>query len=321
MEESALSKRLTALYDDIITYKSHQPTGAACSQVYTLYGEDKWDYDGLPSYYGQDFGSPSNYVAPFKFYPVFDTTDYSSAVYFVDGWVGDLPLKTVAEAGAAHIANYHPEKGDIQFNAPDDIPGYRTVFLPCGSPMRYIKVGINGNSVNNYNHWVEIMALTSNLDTYFTGTAGGTNVARQATVTAQNVSSTTNIQRVIDGDTSSSNYYEGGANGYSTVTLDLGSVRYINEIWVYLYYADGRYYKQFTVSTGLSNVAGTADLEDVWVDKINSNDYSRNPAEYVPWVAYGGDAGQLTIPPKDVKLRGYCRAASPGYLNIETWGT
>ena len=123
--------------------------------------------------------------------------------------------------------------------------------------VRYIRESLNGNTVNAYNHWVEIQALTLVGNEYV-------NVARGKTVTVNG--SVSNPARVTDGviATSSGNYTDGVAP--SAVTIDLGGEYPIDYVRVWHYWEDGRRYKDSTLSVGTTlpdGPTGNAPLETV----------------------------------------------------------
>jgi phage minor structural protein len=96
--------------------------------------------------------------------------------------------------------------------------------------VRYIRDWLNGSSVNNTNHWVEIKVMS-----------GTTNRASGKTPTSNY--SLTNASRITDGDTNSNNFAQGAAGVNQYVQIDLGAVyEDIDYIQIWHYYADGRTY-------------------------------------------------------------------------------
>lgn len=106
---------------------------------------------------------------------------------------------------------------------------YRAYFP---SNIRYIKDWISGNSINTYNHWVEIQAIDYN----------GTNVA-------QGKSGSSSIGAwnplVTDGNTATDPYYGSPVGGNTDwVIVDLGALYDIEFIKIWHYYGDGRTYRK-----------------------------------------------------------------------------
>jgi phage minor structural protein len=111
--------------------------------------------------------------------------------------------------------------------------------------VRYIRDWLNGNSVNNYNHWVEIKVMS-----------GTTNRASGKTPTSNY--SLSNGSRVTDNDTNSNNYASGASGVSQYVQIDLGAVyEDIDYIQVWHYYADGRTYNGTKVEVSADGITWT----------------------------------------------------------------
>lgn len=98
--------------------------------------------------------------------------------------------------------------------------------------VRYIRNYLSGNTVNARNHWVEIKAFD---DT-------GTNIAVNKTVTANFTPSHKPLTALVDNDTNTNNYIDGGTTANFYVQIDLGVSYNIRTITMWHYYNDGRKY-------------------------------------------------------------------------------
>jgi len=130
----------------------------------------------------------------------------------------------------------------------------RPIQRPEKKMIRYIRDSIAGNSVNGYNHWVEIEALMLVGNEYV-------DIARGKTVTISFTpeSPHNDPQIVVDGNTTTEQNYLGQADSNVTgaVTVDLGSEYPVDYIQVWHYWQDGRSYKDNTLSVGTELVGGT----------------------------------------------------------------
>lgn len=264
-----LAPKINTLYNDVMQYKSTQTIGSHCSKVFDLECNPGYDISGV--FFDDDTttspyrerASKFSIAKQLAFTPITKSGMIGPAMLRVEGTIEGTDIQQLYRNNLFFMS-YIQGAQYFELGSLSSPPITRNFDTKVGCKMRYIKVGINGSSANNSNHWVEIQAFC-----YYgpdgTDYSSLGNVARGKTVTGQNVSTTTNISRVTDGTITNSNYFDGGAGSYRTVTVDLGQNYYVDTIMVWLYYGDGRTYKNFTVSTGTSNVSGTADLADVWV--------------------------------------------------------
>lgn len=123
--------------------------------------------------------------------------------------------------------------------------------------VRYIKDCINGNTVEGYGYWAEIQAIVN-----------GTNVAKAKTpvgTVAQYNDTFYAYSKITDGNMLLNDGY--GATSTSTglqcITIDLGQEYNLDEIAVWHYYADGRRFKDNTLSVGSALVSGTGNLSTI----------------------------------------------------------
>lgn len=111
--------------------------------------------------------------------------------------------------------------------------------------VRYIKDCVNGSSKNNYNHWTEIQAI-----------ADGKNVAKgktpSGTSTLKNNNDESKSTYITDGVIDDHTLWTQSSTTGSEqcVTIDLGAKYNLEEIAVWHYFGDGRYYKSHTVYAG-----------------------------------------------------------------------
>ena len=115
--------------------------------------------------------------------------------------------------------------------------------------VRYIKNCTNGNSRNVGNHWVELQAIKN-----------GVNLALNKTVTGTVAESNTtaySYKNIVDGKientTGTSGYGYPKTQGNQCYTVDLGDNYDLDEIAVWNYFADDRYYKEHVVSVSSNN--------------------------------------------------------------------
>jgi len=127
--------------------------------------------------------------------------------------------------------------------------------------VRFIKSCINGNIHNTGNHWVQVQAVKD-----------GVNLAKGKTVTgtvSENNSTTQSYTNIVDGmidnTTGSSGFGASTTSspGYQCITVDLGTTYDLDEVVLWLYWFDGRRYKDNVFSIGNTNVAGTGNLSTV----------------------------------------------------------
>lgn len=101
--------------------------------------------------------------------------------------------------------------------------------------IRYIRNYLNGNSLDNYNRWVEIKAF----DIY------GNNVALGKTVSANFTPSSSYkpLSALVDNDVNTANFISSGvSNKQEYVQIDLGDLYFIEKIIMWHYYGDSRIY-------------------------------------------------------------------------------
>lgn len=107
--------------------------------------------------------------------------------------------------------------------------------------VRYIKDCIDGNSIDNNNHWVEIKAIVD-----------GVNQAYQKTVTGTVPSlEGYDYYKITDGIIDSNSYSSTSSNGKQCVTVDLEIPYNIDFIIIWHNYNDNRIYYNREVSTSL----------------------------------------------------------------------
>ena len=119
--------------------------------------------------------------------------------------------------------------------------------------VRYIKSCLNGNTVNEGNHWVELQAFV-----------GGTNVALNKPVTGTSPihpSSLAPYSSITNGSTATSPYASSLNPGKQCITVDLGTMQDLSQIKLWVYYGDGRIYYGNEVSVSPDNTAWTIVYE------------------------------------------------------------
>ncbi|MBU8733430.1 phage tail protein [Cytobacillus oceanisediminis] len=135
-------------------------------------------------------------------------------------WIGMYVDFTEADSNSPSSYTWNKVKGD------KGDPG-RDGIVNAVRKIRYIRDWINGSSANTSNIWVEIQAISGNV-----------NRALGKTVTSS--AAGTNLSRITDGDINSANFASVGT-GDQWVRIDLGAVyEDIDYIQVWHYYADGR---------------------------------------------------------------------------------
>lgn len=138
----------------------------------------------------------------------------------VGAWIGTYVDFTEADSNSTSAYTWNKVKGD------KGDPG-RDGIVNAVRKIRYIRDWINGSSANTSNIWVEIQAISGNV-----------NRALGKTVTSS--AAGTNLSRITDGDINSANFASVGT-GDQWVRIDLGAVyEDIDYIQVWHYYADGR---------------------------------------------------------------------------------
>ena len=128
---------------------------------------------------------------------------------------------------------------------------------PEKKTIRYIRDKINGNSANNYNHWVEIEALML-VGNEYVDVAQGKTVYTSFT---PSVSGYDNPQVVTDGNITATNRLDHTAGGVAAVTIDLGEEYPIDYIRVWHYYTDNRTYYNSELSVGSTATGGNTSTQ------------------------------------------------------------
>ena len=146
-----------------------------------------------------------------------NNTLHYSGKYFINGKMQGGVNSGNGKAKITYLGSNEPERVNTIFNG-----------------VRYIKDCINGNSVNVYNHWIELQAIQN-----------GTNIAlnKQVTGTVDYHSSFNPYSFIVDGDMTSENFSQSSvSNSLQCITVDLGQEYDLDEVAVWHYYADGRTY-------------------------------------------------------------------------------
>lgn len=118
---------------------------------------------------------------------------------------------------------------------------------------RYIKDCINGNSVNTYNHWLELQAISN-----------GTNVAYGKTVTSTSEPRAgygAQLSALVDGNFEYNNVDLEAGN--QCVTVDLGDLYDLDEIAVWHHYEDQRSYNNHSLYVSSDNTNWTTLIDNV----------------------------------------------------------
>lgn len=131
--------------------------------------------------------------------------------------------------------------------------------------VRYIKNCTNANNKNDGNHWVELQAIKN-----------GKNVALNKTVTgtvAEANNTAYAYKNIVDGrienTTGSSGYGYPKTQGKQCYTVDLGENYDLDEIAVWNYFADGRYYKEHVLSVSANNSTWTTIISNSSAETAN----------------------------------------------------
>lgn len=124
--------------------------------------------------------------------------------------------------------------------------------------VRYIKDCINGSSVNSSNHWVELQAIYNGINV-----ALNLNVTSSSTVRTDGGTGSWNT--ITDGDISFANYVEATSTGNQCIYIDLGKLYDLDEVAVWHYWGDNRYYNNNVTSVSSDNVnwVKVIDISDV----------------------------------------------------------
>lgn len=124
--------------------------------------------------------------------------------------------------------------------------------------VRYIKDCINGNSSNEYNHWVELQALSN-----------GVNVAYGKNITSTTEPGTGNtswadITTLVDGEIAPAGYIR-LTSGEQCLTVDLGTIYTLDEIavWHLGIFSDGRSYNNHSLYVSSDNTNWTTLIDNV----------------------------------------------------------
>lgn len=120
--------------------------------------------------------------------------------------------------------------------------------------IRYIRLSSSGNSANLGNQIVEFQA----------NDVLGVNQALGILPTNVGIGIWTSLAIATNGNYSNSNEYASGGDGSGrSVSIDLNSIIDINNLRLWRYFADGRYYKSNIIEVSTDNIN--------WVTVFNSN--------------------------------------------------
>ena len=107
--------------------------------------------------------------------------------------------------------------------------------------VRYIRDCINGNTVNAFNHWLELQAIVK-----------GNNILKGKTD-----SSASNPSYMSDGIIENKALYSSKTEGSQCITIDLGSIQTLDEIAVWHYFDDSRQYYDHKLEVSADNATWT----------------------------------------------------------------
>ena len=127
--------------------------------------------------------------------------------------------------------------------------------------VRYIKDCVNGSTANAGNHWVELQAIKN-----------GINVAKNKIVTANHWVApwgAGSLNTITDGDITTSQYSDGGSDGLTCITVDLGQAYDLDEIAVWHYYGDPRTYNNNVTYVSVNNSTWTTVISTNAVETAN----------------------------------------------------
>ena len=185
-----------------------------------------------------------------------DNTLHYSNKYFIDGKMEAGNREGNGQAKITYMGNEIKKKDSNKLNN-----------------VRYIKDCTNGNSSNNGNHWVEIQAIQD-----------GLNIAKGKTVTGtspQNNNSTHAYSNIVDGKidntTGTSGFGYPNTQGNQCVTVDLGKIYDLDEVVVWHYFSESRYYKENIASVSSDN----SDWKYIIDDRYSSNILEKNTGKRV----------------------------------------
>ena len=159
---------------------------------------------------------------------------------------------------------------------------------------RYVRNYINGSSANTGNHWVEIEVYGNSGNLLSKGktiTHNGTSLKYGGTAT--------NLNALIDGDTTSSNYVEVRGATPSYIEIDLGKEYELGRVKVWHYYDDGRKYNEnkielITADRKKTKTIFDSDTEETYQEtrygKTVYNIYEKSLISRIMVAAGGGGA-------------------------------
>ncbi len=134
--------------------------------------------------------------------------------------------------------------------------------------VRYIKDCINGSTLNNYKHWVEIQAI-----------ANGVNLAKNKTVTGTVAEETLYpYSRITDGDLTLANHARISPVGRHCVTVDLETIYNLDEVAVWHNY-DGRKYFDNSLQVSNDNINWTTVIQSYEAEVSDGKRFSAYQTE------------------------------------------
>ncbi|MDT0150062.1 hypothetical protein Q9R38_26325 [Priestia aryabhattai] len=123
--------------------------------------------------------------------------------------------------------------------------------------VRYAKETMNGSGANSGSHWVEFKFMTGiDEGTDLTNRVNTYGYVETNSSTANDGATMHNTARVVDGDTGTSYYFDGGNSGGTTdgqppyVLLYLNGAQSVQSIRRWHYWGDGRQYKDVILQAG-----------------------------------------------------------------------
>ena len=191
---------------------------------------------------------------------------------------GNEPLEHIVWDDGETIGFVEPDRGRWSGWIQGEIVNDKS--SPQRRPIRYIRDYIDGNSVNNSNHWVGIQAVVWE-NGHYVDVARGKTVTPSKTATGAH----NDPQVVTNGNYDTENYF-GLGNPGSAITVDLGQEYYVDFVRVYHYFGDNRTYNHAKLSVGTSLPSSkTAPLEYVLWDSDEEPIYEEvNTGKLSKWI-------------------------------------
>ena len=150
-------------------------------------------------------------------------------------------------------------------------------------PIRYIRDYLNGNSVNNANHWVSIEAFV-----WENGRHKEIALNKPVTSSKASTESSHNDPQIVTNGNLSTDSYFGLTPGASAVTVDLGQEYYVDYVRVRHFFGDDRTYYHQKLSVGAtlpSNDDGIKDLETVvWNQDVSGFPHETDSGKISKWL-------------------------------------